>query len=575
MGQMGMGMGYGGMGYGMQGGGYGAAQQMALAQQQHALYQQAQQAQRPQSNYLPNHNTAQPKRKQATPKKAATSPVDQDLNPSARPFLPASHQSTRSSSKPVILFLGPPGAGITQLTRKLADKMGAMSYSSSEVRKMAQHERERKFDNRPVSSATWVEVQDTISGLRELLTKTAKEPNVKGYLLDITCRNNAIFHFISELLKEFGLAPGCVVHVTSKNTPALIKTLTAAGEGETTARKQIDHYQVSLKERLSMFDGVKGLVTTVDGNQAEEKVLADASAAVSLVFQNVLSFSIPYPSPSSGLTPILGIEEYVHVLNTLSDKLSGGDVRFPGTKESGQLALADGKLVNLKGEGKEKPSAATHVASKKTDGVRYLLVYTSIPGNDNRGRLYLVPKSMEMVFVFSPRIADMILESGNAPLYGESGSLTTWVLDGELVATKSGWGGLQGMGCKQLLYIASDVMYFAAERPRDRFVSSAHWTLERRLEVLSRLGWPTEEQAPHDTTNVSLCTKSYYPLHKLPALVANVMGEGSSYTSTGIVFTPRRRYVPYTVCMRCAVGYDRQGFSYFLKHQVGLKKLFL
>eukprot|EP01064_Diplonema_japonicum_P030575 TRINITY_DN522_c5_g1_i1.p1 TRINITY_DN522_c5_g1~~TRINITY_DN522_c5_g1_i1.p1 ORF type:complete len:684 (+),score=129.93 TRINITY_DN522_c5_g1_i1:61-2052(+) len=462
------------------------------------------------------------------------------MNPEATPWLPTSYQSQKSSKKPVIIIFGAPGSGVVGLGKGLAKQFSGVFHSSWLTKQHATEEKKTSFDNRPTS--IWGDTKDALKELDCVLEATHKDPKVKCYFLDIHCRNNAVFHYVSFILGQYGLAPGQVLYLTGLSKETCIENAVKAGEEKVHASKQLDFYLQNEAERLSVFNGVKGLVTRVDGTLPEAKLLETAVHHTNIVCEKVLSFSLPHTVPSHGLIPINNIAEYHHVLSILSEKISGGDPRFPGTRDVGTFQNVDGKIVNPKGE---VPKGDSHKVFKKTDGSRYLLVYTPHFLNMDEGKFYLVPKAMDVIYTFKPRIGDVEYEGGKAPLYGEANAINTMILDGELVKMKAGWGGLVGMGCQQSLYIASDILYFEAEKPRDRISKSDHWTLDRRLELLSRTKWPHDEVAPSDTTTVSLCVRSYYHLSKLPSLLESIAEQNNNYKTVGLGFTPAKRYQPY------------------------------
>ncbi|KAJ9471246.1 hypothetical protein DIPPA_23469 [Diplonema papillatum] len=461
------------------------------------------------------------------------------MNPEAKPWLPSSFQAPQASKKPVIILFCAPGSGQKKMGEDLAAEFKGRYFSSAVARRKAVQERRQRLDNRP--DTVWGEVHDAMAGLNQLLADTVDDESVQVYFLDIHSRNNAIFYYVTWVLRKYGLAPGQVFYMHSTNKSKLVEQLVAEGEDIVQAKKHIEFYYAHEKERLAVFDGVKGLLRRIDATESPEEEIRNYTG---ILMKTVLSFVLPHAPPLHGVTPMHNFEEYAHVLNVLDAKVSGGDPRWPLAKGTGVLVQnPDGSLCNEKDPDAPLPSSKTHLVSKKTDGHRFALIYTPLHDNANEGRFYLVPKSMDVIYTFRPRIGDADFEEGCAPIYGEAGALMTAVFDGEVVTAKQGWGGLQGVGCQQACFVASDVLYFEGERPRDRIAKNDSWILPKRIEVLHRTRWPDEDSAPSDTKTISLCIKTYYPFHKLPQLATAVATQTDTYTTTGLTFTPVRKYL--------------------------------
>eukprot|EP01063_Lacrimia_lanifica_P012717 TRINITY_DN19402_c0_g1_i1.p1 TRINITY_DN19402_c0_g1~~TRINITY_DN19402_c0_g1_i1.p1 ORF type:complete len:748 (+),score=236.78 TRINITY_DN19402_c0_g1_i1:45-2288(+) len=528
------------------------------------------------------------------------------MNPSAVPWQPVTRRATSTSTKPLIFVSGAPGGEGEALADKLATEFGGVAFSSAATRRAVAAKRKEGFH--PPSSL-WGDTKEAVDGLDDWL-KTVRKSKAKCLIVDMNSKNSRIYQYLNEVLRkpENNLAPGLFLYVedTAVERKQLVANMTAKGEEPAAAKSLVDHYFFSEHERTATFGKhgtwvkeAKGLVKWLTAKEGEAKLFEAAKTHCETLFEmcqkdKVLSYDLPFPAPpASVLFPIVNATEYLHVMATLDARVSQGDPRYPLAKDTGCLiwrrkgeadapaevkndsigSKPDAKelvrsnssfsynpteleLVNQKAANPAEatPTAESHMVSRKVEGSRYILMYTAVHNDTthgDRGKFYLIPKSMEIAYTIRPRIRDVDYDQGQAPLYGEPGALMTFILDGTLAATKTGWGGLVGPGLAHYVFIAGDVLYSSAEnKPMDKIVRTDYWTLEKRIHALARAcpGWPQEEGVrvqPQDNDLLTLCVKNYHPMSALGEIVDTIEDGKDAYTSVGVTFTPTRKYIPF------------------------------
>eukprot|EP00755_Sulcionema_specki_P019419 Sspe_Gene.12014::Locus_4091_Transcript_1_1_Confidence_1.000_Length_2311::g.12014::m.12014 len=295
-----------------------------------------------------------------------------------------------------------------------------------------------------------------------------------------------------------------------------------------------------------LFNQAKGLVFTIDASQDLDDIIKNAENFASILFQRILSYSLPHPTPIHGLTPIEDPDEYAYVMDFVCDRLAGGDYRWPACKGNGVLKKdSAGKIGNEAVQEGKIPTQSSHRLYKTPSGIRMVLLHCGRRDDPAKGRFYLIPRDMEVVFTFAPRVGEEEFASGEAPPYKleEDANVYSFITDGFLVETKTGWGGLQGLGCTQSMYLATDLLYFEPSKPRERLARQDLFTLDKRLEMLNTLAWPMEEFATCDMKTVSLCIKRYFDLQHLDDLLHAVGAQTDPYKTIGVTFVPTRKYL--------------------------------
>eukprot|EP01065_Artemidia_motanka_P003841 TRINITY_DN1183_c0_g1_i2.p2 TRINITY_DN1183_c0_g1~~TRINITY_DN1183_c0_g1_i2.p2 ORF type:complete len:681 (+),score=243.49 TRINITY_DN1183_c0_g1_i2:207-2045(+) len=459
------------------------------------------------------------------------------LNPHAAAYTPCSYQATTVGSKRVVLIMGPPGVGKSTVGHKLAESFhGAFWSAAGALRKVQEEDAKRPFGSQGRSGVLWHDTLDALKGLDEFLSAN-KGPEVKGFFLDAQGRNTQQFFYLCNILRKHGLSPGQVLSLECGDDEKLIKEA-----GGADAKARLDQFRTQNQKRMAMLAQAKGLVHSVDASGPAEKTIELAKAEVQLLFDRPLAYSLPQLTEAPCLRPIEDVAEYNYVADWVSEKLSGGQARWPCSQAAAQLRAVKGDVINAR-EGGTVPSSRTHVVATKTDGTRFLIVYLPAYGDRAKGRFYLVPKHMEVVYTLKPRIGEQEHAVGEAPLLQQKGGVTSFAGDGELVRLKTGWGGLKGIGAQQYKFVLNDLLYFEPERPREHLTRQKQWDLKKRLQCVRRLGWPEEGQCDASASGVALCVKLYHGMENISELVKAVKDESEPYTCTGLLFKPTGKYM--------------------------------
>lgn len=483
------------------------------------------------------------------------------LNPKAAPWVPSSFQASGPSGKPVVLIVGPPGVGKAAVGQELAKEFKAKYWSASSALREAQATAKKSFSAEERTGVLWYDTLHALQALDAMLKETKDSADIKGYVLDAQGRNTQQFFYLCNVLRKHKMSPGQVLHLRCDDDERLLKQSMAVPDAsEVETRRKLQSYRQQSAQRFQLLNQAKNLVHEVDATLDSKAVAEESVKKVKTLFERPLAFNLPHAADAPCLSAIEDVEEYAHVANWVSTKISMGEVRWPCSQAAGQLKVKGGLLSNIKGEAYADPedpsetipagappSSKTHVVSKKSDGTRYLLVHVPQLRAPTRGRFYLVPKHMEVVYTFKPMVAEQTFSEGEAPVYADStgADKRPWSFagDGELVKLKEGWGGLQGAGTSQWKFLLADLLYFEPEKERQLLARHSQWTLEKRLRCMRRLNWPEEDKCEAGTGGVALCYKVYFGMERTKDLADHVKKEADEYKTVGLTFTPTKKYL--------------------------------